>query len=360
MNISEIIKRLAMRAGMPEGQMPDVRVELHDVASAGINKDVPVSVILPPGFEGAQSLPLLVSLDGGVGDRQALVQRQDLYAQMFATGLLPPLVIVSFSGGASEFYHGAWEHWITNELPQWAHEQFGTSLEADQTLLTGMSAGGHGTLKVGFKHPDRFKAIAAMEPVIMPTLEWPAQHTRPSWWMLTQSAEQVWGSTDEFLANHPPNLAKAQAAQIKSAGLDIYLEVGDEDLLDLQDGAEFLHRVLWDNDIRHEYHQVRWADHGGRTIIDRLIKAHAFLASSLAGGKSESRDLPLTDEEQAFVNHVISGAAVRGEAGPAYDMRAHPEREVAVMARLWQPLRDLAVRNDPSMDRAYGEMPDTK
>ena len=336
-----------------------VETQLHDVESHHLKTTVPVSVILPVDRDAAL-LPLLISLDGGVGDRMSLVRRAPIYADLFGAGVMPPMIVVSFSGGASQFYHGAWEEWVADELPAWAASTFGARTDPDNVLLTGMSVGGYGTLKIGFKRPSSFRAIAALEPVIMPTLEWPEQHTRASWWMLTASAEAIWGSPFDparFLADHPPNLAAANAARIVESGLHVYLECGDEDLLNLQDGAEFLHRILWDNAVPHEFHQVRWADHGGASVDDRLIEAHAFLAAAWAGGKSERRDLPLTTAEQAFVDFVLSGAAVRGEAPPARDEHGDPAREVSVMARLWQPLRDLAVARDPEMERIYGRMP---
>jgi len=37
--------------------------------------------------------------------------------------------------------------------------------------MTGISMGGYGTLKIAFKHPERFLAIAPMEPVIEPSLK---------------------------------------------------------------------------------------------------------------------------------------------------------------------------------------------
>src|SRR5271156_5002358 len=40
--------------------------------------------------------------------------------------------------------------------------------------------------------------------------------------------------------------------------------------LNAHDGAEFLHRVLWELDLSHEYHLVRSADHGGLTMRPRL------------------------------------------------------------------------------------------
>ena len=76
-------------------------------------------------------------------------------------------------------------------------------------------------------------------------------------------------------SNNPANIANANAQQIRDSGLAIYLEAGDRDFLNGNEGAEFLHRVLWDPDLWHEYHLVRNADHGGPTMRPRL---HAMFA----------------------------------------------------------------------------------
>ncbi|NKC01270.1 MAG: hypothetical protein GKR90_22615 [Pseudomonadales bacterium] len=76
-------------------------------------------------------------------------------------------------------------------FPQWANESLGTSLDPDKTLMMGISMGGYGTLKIGFKYPNRFKAIAPMEPAIMPVLTWPEQHKRASWWLPGASVETL-------------------------------------------------------------------------------------------------------------------------------------------------------------------------
>ena len=75
---------------------------------------------------------------------------------------------VSFSGGPGSFYACAWEEWITDELPAWSNRVYGASLDPAQTMATGVSMGGFGALKIAFKNPDRFCAIAAMAPAIMP------------------------------------------------------------------------------------------------------------------------------------------------------------------------------------------------
>lgn len=341
----------------------NVTIELHEVASKVRGESVPVSVILPPGYDrSGPSLPLLIHLHGGGGDRTMLTEMAPIYERMFEQGTVPPLVTVSFSSGEGSFYHGTWEQWVTDELPAWANQTFGSTLDPAQTVMMGISMGGYGSLKIGFKNPGRFRAIAPMEPAIMPTLEWPEQHKRPSWWLPTASVEAIWGSPfdpNAFLADNPANIASDNVDEIRASGLEIYLECGEQDFINLHDGAEFLHRVLWDHDIRHEYHQVRWADHVGLSLERRLVEAHAFLAAALSGGLTEQIDLPLTQEEQSLADYTFGGGALRGDPPPDYRLDAMGERGPSVHAALWKPLKDLAA-GDPEMQRAYGQLPKTK
>lgn len=334
-----------------------VATRLFEVRSEALKVDVPVSVLVA-GNDSTTPV-VFMHLDGGIGDRESLVNRKSVIAAMVETRLLPKSIHISFSGGSNVFYTNEWETWVIKELPQWANEHLNVDVKANNLLITGISGGGHGALKMAFKYPDRFKAVAAMEPVMMPTLTWPEQHKRASWWMLEMSARAVWGEPfpESFIANQPANLAIAEAERIRASGLDVYLEVGDEDMLHLQDGAEFLHRILWKYDIPHEFHQVRWADHGGKSIDDRFIEAMAFLAASHAGGKKQSRNLELSKSEQSFVDYVLGGGPIKGEPPPENASQGTIESELSVMSKLWEPLRTLAEDSDPDMKRHYGRLP---
>jgi S-formylglutathione hydrolase len=80
-----------------------------------------------------------------------------------------------------------------------------------------------------------------------------------------------------FAANNPANRAIANATEIRKHDLAIYLECGDDDFINVHDGAEYLHRVLWDLDISHEYRLTRGADHVGPTLIPRMREAYLWL-----------------------------------------------------------------------------------
>lgn len=339
-------------------------VKLDDLESSTMGTSVPMSVVLPPGYDASESLPLLIRLHGGGTDRAELTDTMSVYARLWAEGEMPPLVMVSFSSRPGSMYGGAWEEFVVDELPRWANEKFNTRLDRDGTVMTGASMGGYGSLKIGFKHPSRFRAIAPLEPAIEPSFERMPGNRRNTWYRMEDMESAVWGSPfDEaaWLADNPATVARNNADQIRASGLEIYLEVGDKDYVNLQDGTEFMHRVLWDHDIRHEYHLVRWADHVGRSLDRRLAEAHRFLDAALAGGLDEPIDLPLNDQEQAHVDWIHGGAMVAGEPPPDPDFHGleDPERAPSVHRHIWDPLREGAA-GDPAMKRAYAELPPTR
>lgn len=343
--------------------MTEATTRFFDLDSTVMGASVPMSVVLPPGYstEG-EPLPLLINLHGGGGDRTFLTEALPIWNALWANGDIPPLVMVSFSSGPGSWYGGAWESFVVDELPDWAHATFGTSLEPAQTVMTGISMGGYGTLKIAFKHPTRFRAIAPMEPAIEPSLDRMPGHQRNTWYRMPPMEEAVWGSPVNeaaWLADNPATVADRNAQAIRDSGMEIYLEVGDKDYINLHDGAEFMHRVLWDRDIRHEYHLVRWADHVGESLMRRIMEAHRFLAAALAGGLEEPIDLDLSEGEVAHVNWINGGGMAAGEEPPsAMNMMADPKRAPTIHRHIWDPLR-VSAADDPGLRRAYAELPPT-
>ena len=109
----------------------------------------------------------------------------------------------------------------------------------------------------------------------------------------------------------------------------IYIEAGDDDFINVHDGAEFLHRVLWDLDISHEYRLTRGADHVGPTMIPRMREMYLWLASALhASGRPEVR------------HERVEG--------------------VRLLSAQMEPMRKLAAASDATTSRCYGVLPPTR
>ena len=251
---------------------------------------VQYGVLLPDGYEAAKHpLPLLLFLHGGGGDRSFLARMRPTIDEMWKSGALPRMVVVTPSAGRSfymDFKDGSqkWESFIMGPFLEHLRATYKVVRERKGTLLFGISMGGLGALRLGFKYPDKFQGLAALEPGIDPALKWSDVKPRNRFWRGDDLMETIFGRPFDsayWEMNNPASIAIANADRIRASGLGIYLDAGDEDSFNLHEATEFLHRLLWDYRILHEYHLIRGADHVGRTMRPRAMEALAFLARVL-------------------------------------------------------------------------------
>lgn len=278
-------------AGSNASQLIESKIETKLVPSP-----VEFNVLLPDGYESAKEpLPLLLFLHGGGGDRSFLTRLRGTIDDMWKAGALPPMVVVTPSASRSfymDYKDGSqkWESFIIGPFLEHLRQTYKVTRERKGTLLFGISMGGLGALRMGFKYPDKFQALAALEPGIDPALKWKDVKPRNRFYRSDELMQTIFGKPFDagyWEANNPASMGVGGADKIRSSGLSIYIDVGDQDAFNINEGTEFLHRILWDNNIPHEYHLVRGADHVGRTIRPRSEEALRFLARVLNPPRSD-------------------------------------------------------------------------
>jgi len=278
---------LAIGAAVPlSAELVDATLESQIVPSP-----VEYYALLPPGFDGeGEALPLVLNLHGGGGDREGLKRQQRLIESLWADGTLPPMVVVMPSvttrGFYMDFRDGSekWETFIIEEFLPHLRQRFGLRTDRRGTMVTGISMGGMGSARMAFKYPDVFGAVASMEPGIEPILEWSEMRLKHRFWRADALLEKAYGQpvdADYWAANNPATIVTRTADKIRDSGLRIFLDAGDQDLFWLYEGTEFLHQVLWNERIRHEYRLYNGADHVGASLGPRTIEAFRFLARTL-------------------------------------------------------------------------------
>lgn len=204
--------------------------------------------------------------------------------------------------------------------------QPGAGRAGTAVAVAGVSMGGMGGLRLAFRSPERFVAVAAVEPAIEESNEWEHVLRRDRVIRDDTLMQELFGNPIDavhFRENHPRTIAERNGHNIVASGLDIYFECGDEDMLHLQYGAEALYRQLFAHGIDHEYRLVRGANHLGPTLNGRLVDAFRFIGRTL-----ERRGLPSADPDPrismfaAFVAPLeVTGGyrrteIVTGPAGP--------------------------------------------
>ncbi len=334
------------------------RIEIGELAAGFAAAKVPYAALVPA--DGGP-YPLCLFLYGGGGSHRTLVDCRPVFERWWSEGIVPPMVMASADTGPMSYYldhpdgNARWESFIAEDFLAHLRATFEVRSERESTFITGISMGGYGSLKIALRRPDRFGAVAAIQPLLEPGLRDSDIGARNRMHHMIGGPPELLGENRDavFQANNPGNLARANAGAIKESGLAIYLEVGDRDFLNAHDGTEFLHRILWDLDIAHEYRLIRGADHGGPTLIPRMRDAFVWLGSVSAqthhaGAQSETAD-----------ERAVSEWIARGLAGNPPPVDPNSDAFIRILRAQLKPLRDQAARLDPTTARRYGKLPRT-
>ncbi|MBS0334997.1 MAG: esterase [Proteobacteria bacterium] len=247
---------------------------------------IDVSVYTPP-TGGRATMPLMVLLHGGNGSDLDLLRFIPAIDAAIAEGRIPPMAIATPSAGRSlymDFKDGSqrWETFILTELLRHLREELPVERTRSGTFIGGFSMGGLGSLRIAFKHPDVFGGVAAVEPAIEPALSWSDVGPRVKFWRPDAVIQPMFGTPidlDYWAANNPATIASRDPKLLFD--LPIYLEVGDQDMLYLTQGTEFLHRILFDAGVGHEYRIVHGADHVGPSLVPRVLDALGFIGRQI-------------------------------------------------------------------------------
>jgi S-formylglutathione hydrolase len=236
-----------------------------------------------------------------------------------------------------------WDSFLAADFVPYLRSNYNVS---DATVIAGISGGGYGALKLAFAHPRLFAGVAAMQPMLEPGLCESDVGPRNRLHHSAGGPPQLIGPARNpslWESNNPANLARANAPQIRDSGLAIYLDAGDQDFLNAHDGAEFLHRVLWDLDLAHDYHLVRNADHGGPTMRPRLRAMFAWFGSLW-------NPMPLdAAAEQSAAIWLESGMQGKAPAGATTT-----NSFIRFLRARFEPIRAAAAEKDPSTNRRFG------
>ena len=122
-----------------------------------------------------------------------------------------------------------WDSFFVSDLIPSVRVEFHTSGVTD---VAGISGGGYGALKLAFAHPDRFAAVAVMQPMLEPGLRESDVGARNRLHHAAGGTPKLIGPTRDaalWEANNPANRARANAQAIRDSRMAIYLEAAGHD-----------------------------------------------------------------------------------------------------------------------------------
>lgn len=250
------------------------------------HSSVDYCVLTPANFNPDERLPLILHLHGAMSSAtRSLEMAKPIYHASWARGDLPPAIVACVTtptiGG---FYIDqadgqGWETLVADEFPNMLAGQFKTE---DVRAVIGTSMGGYGALKIAFRAPARYAAVAAMCPTIFPAEMASAVEKRnlPS---ILEDLHRAMGEDEAaYQVNSVYGILRSNLDRLRSARTPIFFDCGDADEFGLHDGAQFLHTLLMELDIQHDFHSIAGAGHADAATSRRLTDALSFVGRQLA------------------------------------------------------------------------------
>ena len=138
--------------------------ETISVESKAMNKQVPVTVILPNAYYSLENMPVVYLLHGHGDNHSAWDVKGN-------TGLLADqynVILVMPDGGTNSWYWDSpvdptykYETFVSKELVEYIDSHYKTRADRTARAITGLSMGGHGGLWLGIRHQDVYGAAGS-------------------------------------------------------------------------------------------------------------------------------------------------------------------------------------------------------
>lgn len=222
-------------------ESPSSRIEQVRLSSSALNRDMTLSVYLPPGYVPDVRYPVLYALYGYGGTHASwfdYLSIDDVADRLIREGRLQPLLIASPDYGNSfgvnssaEDGHdpgtvsiGRYEDYLIREVVPYVDSRYSTMDDKSRRYVGGASMGGYAALYLGFSYPDLFGKVGA--------------HSAALW---TYSASDLYTDQRDWLYASEALRAKRDPFKLisadKLAGMQVYLDAGEADPLAEQDQA---------------------------------------------------------------------------------------------------------------------------
>jgi S-formylglutathione hydrolase FrmB len=236
------------------------RGECLAMRSRILDGPVPFCALLPPSYDQGQSrrYPVLYYLHG-LGDNEQMLLRSggwSVIQDLWERGELGEFLIVTPRGGATFYLNSRdgqyrYEDFLLQEFLPFIEGRYRIRATGTSRGIAGISMGGYGALRLAFRKPDLFAAVATHSAALVAAL--PALETGGNARGALGLFADVFGApvNREFWDRNNP-LAIARTAAL--GGMKIYFDCGSQDDYGFDAGAQALHNLLVSRRVTHEYH----------------------------------------------------------------------------------------------------------
>lgn len=244
----------------PTGQMADLRFggQIHELDSKLMARKMPYLIYLPERYfdkeESERRYPVIYLLHGLTGRFTDWPERTRLAEYLKEMDM----IVVSVEGGNGWYTdsftkeNDRYESYIVRELIPEVDTKFRTINRLEHRAIAGLSMGGYGALKFGFKYPESFVLAGSFSGALgAATLD---ERTAGSG--IARSLEAIFGphGNETRKANDLFDIVRRSSPEASKTWPFIYVDCGTEDFL-FQNNRDFV-SLLVEKKIPHEYRQL--------------------------------------------------------------------------------------------------------
>ncbi len=140
--------------------------------SNSLEKNRSVQIYLPEVYNPGDSIryPVIYYLHGATGNHLSNYQIKNILDTLIANNYMSPVIVVKPDGSIGPFagsmytnsgLYGNFEDYIVLDLVEFIDSTYKTIANKDKRAIWGRSMGGFGSIKLAFKHPDIYCAVAS-------------------------------------------------------------------------------------------------------------------------------------------------------------------------------------------------------
>ena len=248
----------------PDKSTPaDTHYGLFSTPSRGPNTQASYLIYLPREYDSSQRrFPVLYWLHEGNGNQLSGVPMVARIDAAIRTGKIPPFIVVLVQGLPSVRYINSKdgtrpvEDVLIRDLIPHIDAAYRTIPTREARAIEGMSMGGYGALRLGFKYPELFGTVSAFAPSLTQMKDEPPVVTEP------------YGNDQTYYDAADPRALVTQQASAIRGRTKIRLLVGSADGLvkPIGEFSSFLDTLR----IDHQFEIAPAAEHMWNQIFDRL------------------------------------------------------------------------------------------
>ncbi len=188
-------------------------VERFTLHSQAVGRNLPVTVVIPSGADGAKPRPMLIFLHGRGSNQDAWLS-DPFFSALSSAGRRAPIVAFPY-GGDHSYWHdragGDWAEYVMNEVIPQVARRYGA--DRRRVAVGGISMGGFGALDLAMHSPGRFCAVGGHSPAL--------------WQSGAETASGAFDDAEDFARNDV--IAGAASNPAPFTGQPIWLDAGTQD-----------------------------------------------------------------------------------------------------------------------------------